>query len=298
MIFDTHANVLSHIVKKRLEGNRGIVDEYHVPEQLEGFVTGGIWTYLSELQMDLNESVTYILEELEESDNVQLVRSTDDWNEESLNIILGLQGLALITDIEHLEHIYGLGFRHASLTKDINELNHFVKEGHGGLTDLGQALIKKMNQLGMIIDLSGLKKSVMAHIFKITTGPIIASCSNCYALTPDPNNLMDKELRIIAETDGFVGVTTTGKLVSKPTVSALVDHIDYLKKLIGVRHISLGLNFMNYLKPNSHHLDECNNVRQATTIIDELYERNYSSFEVESIASANAKRVIYKILEN
>lgn len=56
MIFDTHTDILYHIVNKRLRGQRGVVESYHIPELLEGNVTGGIWTYYTDVDQTLHNN--------------------------------------------------------------------------------------------------------------------------------------------------------------------------------------------------------------------------------------------------
>ena len=98
MIFDTHADILYNIVEKRLKGERGIVESYHIPQLLEGNITGGIWAYYTDInqlpQHDFNQAVSYILEELEESPDIQVVTSKRDWADHKVNVILGLESLA------------------------------------------------------------------------------------------------------------------------------------------------------------------------------------------------------------
>ena len=107
LIFDTHTDILYNIVAKRLKGKRGIVEDYHIPEQLEGNITGGIWTYFTDVEHllcdDFDKAIGYILEEVEQSPDVQIVKSQDDWADHKVNVILGLESLAPIQDLNHLK---------------------------------------------------------------------------------------------------------------------------------------------------------------------------------------------------
>jgi len=302
LIFNTHTNVLDHIAKSQLNENNEIVDSYHIPEQLEGNVTGGIWIYSIDSKQTLinnfSQETENILSELKASDNIQLVMSKDDWDDQSVNVVLGINGLSFIEEIQDLEKIYQLGFRYGALDLSREHLNQFSFRTDKALTDKGFDLINRMNDLGMIIDVSQEDEKILKQIKQTTTKPLIASCSNCYTLTPHKNNLTDEQIKFIAETDGVIGITPTRNLLTEPTIESLVDHIDYLKKIIGIRHIALGLNFKNYLTNETSYLDECQNITQASNIIDELLKRNYNSSEVEAIATLNAKRVINKNLKD
>lgn len=306
MIFDTHTDILYNIVKHRLEGKRGVVEDYHIPELLEGNVTGGIWTYYTDIEHllhdDFDQAIQYIIEELQESENVQVVMTKSDWADHKVNVILGLEGLGSIRDIDHVVELYNKGFRHAMLTW--NEQNQFATgvgcQAELGLTLLGCELVKKMNELGMVIDVSHANLHTFEDILSVTTSPVIASHSNCYALEPHPRNLTDEQIKEIALVDGVIGVTAVSQFTNplKPDVESLVDHIDYLRNLVGVRHIALGFDFMNYLNQDYDNLIDCQSAASASLIIDELIKRGYSSMEIDGITHVNAKRVINHILKD
>ena len=308
MIFDTHTDILYHIVNKRLRGQRGVVESYHIPELLEGNVTGGIWTYYTDVDQTLHnnfdEIINYILEELEESPDVQVVLSKGDWADHKVNVILGLESLAPVKDIKHLECLYEKGFRHAMLTW--NEKNQFAAgvgcQDGSGLTLLGCELVRKMNELGMVIDVSHASVQTFDDILSISKAPVIASHSNCYSLTPHPRNLTDDQIKEIATLDGVIGVTAVKHFTNqlKPDVESLVDHIDYMKKLVGTRHIALGFDFMNYLgsEDSDSNLIDCRSAASANNVIDELIKRHYNSAEIHAITHGNAKRVINHILKD
>jgi len=244
------------------------------------------------IRSDVNQDVCYILEELQNSDNIQLVKSKDDWDDQCFNTVLGLKGVAHLKELGQLQELYHWGFRHAALVGE-----EVLEDETRGLTNFEFELIEQMNRLGMAIDITGVSPNMFSDILPVVKGPLIATCSNCYGLTPNFNNLTNNQIQEIIKTDGFIGVTTTDSLLKEATVSAFVDHIDYLKELVGTRYISTGFNFMNYLDSEISHLDKCKNVTETSYIIDELLKRNYSSLEIESITSINAKRVINKILK-
>lgn len=308
MIFDTHTDILYNIVEKRLRGQRGIVESYHIPELLEGNITGGIWTYYTDvnqlLHNNFDQAIHYIIEELEDSPDVQIVTAKGDWADHKVNVILGLESLASIRDINHLVELYEKGFRHAMLTW--NEKNQFAtgigcKDGTG-LSLLGCELIQKMNELGMVIDVSHASIQTFEDILSVTKDPVIASHSNCYSITPHPRNLTDEQIKEIALVDGVIGVTAVPHFTNhlKPDVESLVDHIDYLRDLVGTRHIALGFDFMNYLGNGclESNLIDCQSASSANNVIDELINRGYSSMDIDGITQVNAKRVINHILKD
>ncbi|MDE5977564.1 MAG: membrane dipeptidase [Turicibacter sp.] len=308
MIFDTHAAILNHIVEKRLKGEHGVVETYHIPELLEGNITGGIWTYdFDENQVAphaFDQGIRYIIEELEMSPDVQVVTTKADWTDYRVNVILGLESLSKVRDIDHLIELYNKGFRYAKLAclNKAQLTDEDLCQDNLGLSRLGYELVKNMNALGMVIDVTHTGLQTFEDIVSVTKDPIIASHANCHSITPHPKNLTDEQIKEIAMVDGVIGVTAISHLVHslKPTVSALADHIDYLRDLVGTRHIALGFDFINYLDTNQSesNLYDCLSATSANNVIDELISRGYSSREIDGITHVNAKRVINHILKD
>ena len=91
----------------------------------------------------------------------------------------------------------------------------------------------------------------------------------------------------IALVDGVIGVTAVPHFTNqlKPDVESLVDHIDYLRELVGTRHIALGFDFMNYLGDGhlESNLIDCQSASSANNVIDELVNRGYSSMDIDGI---------------
>ena len=307
MIFDTHTDILYDIVRRRLRKETQSLQDYHIPQMLEGSVTGGIWTYYTDINHKqfehIDDALVHVFEELSQTDNIHLVMHHDDWVDHKMNVLLGLEGLASIRDLNHMKLLYEQGFRHAMLTW--NEQNHYATgvagDSERGLTELGVKMVKLMNELGMVIDVSHANEKTFYDILAVAKGPILASHSNCYALQPHRRNLKDEQIKAIAKTDGVIGVTAVPSFTAdkEATIQDLVNHIDHIKKLVGIQHIALGFDFMNYLsddKKNANLID-CPSASSAHHVIDELMERGYSSYEIDRIVNLNAKRVINQILK-
>jgi len=287
MIFDTHAAILDRLVRERLEKKLDTISNYYLPQALEGHITGGIWTYGGE---DVETTVNHILAEINAVEEIHVVKSKDDWDIAAFNVILGLQ---VLNQEASIHQVYEQGFRHAAIALKENEFA--TREG---LTREGRKLVNYMNSLGMVIDVTGASNELLLEVVHETEQPLVATSANCYELMPSGANLSDDQLKTIADTGGFVGITTSLKEIhpSKPSIETLVDHIDYLREKVGSSHIALGFNFNHDLKYKTPTLEGCRKPSQAIHVIDELYKRNYTSSEIEAIASTNAKRVINSIL--
>ncbi len=119
-----------------------------------------------------------------------------------------------------------------------------------GLTDLGKELIKRCNELGILIDLSHLNEQGFWDVARISTVPLVATHSNVHALCPSTRNLTDRQLDAIHESGGLVGLNFAvndlredGDRNADTPLELLVRHIDYLVEHLGLDGVALGTDF-------------------------------------------------------
>jgi membrane dipeptidase len=289
-----------------MNNQKNIIKDYHLPQLLNGNITGGIWTYYTDVNKPLckfNQAIDYIMDEIElASDYIHIVKNKEDIKPNKVNVLLGFESLQPIKDLKHLKKMVDLGFRHAMLTW--NEENHFATGVHGsenrGLTEQGVELIEFMNKNHMLIDISHANIHTADEILKASTSPVIASHSNIYNLCPNPRNLQDFQILKLTGNGGAVGITAVKSFVNpkEPTVANMVNHIDYLKEKNLVNHIMLGLDFMDYLNGpfNNSNLTDLPSAQFTYNLIEELNKRNYTEDEVNKITHKNALRIINQVL--
>ena len=219
MIFDAHCDIWTHVARKRLEGERDIMRNYHLNKFKESDINGGIFVVWVDPPYDKNpkyrttQILSKIKEEIKDCDDiVHIVKKSEDFDiakkSNKIAILIGMEGLQAIEDnIDDIEKLYSFGVRHASLTW--NEENKLATGAKGnidrGLTEDGAKLIKKMEELGMILDVSHTNEKTFWDICKVATKPFIASHSNCRSLCDVPRNLTDDQLKEIAIRNGVVG---------------------------------------------------------------------------------------------
>lgn len=146
---------------------------------------------------------------------------------------------------------YNLGVRLMHLT--YNRRN-FIGDGcaepaNGGLSELGRDLIRKMNQVGIIVDTahSGIQTTLDAA--KASQKPIMASHTGAKAILNHIRCKSDAELKAIADTDGLIGVYAYPNMLGpNANLNTMLDHIDYIAKLVGVEHVAIGTD-INYHDP-------------------------------------------------
>lgn len=300
MFFDAHSDLLYDIVARRLKGEQQIIQN-HLPTLRQGNFIGGIWNYYNDPKRslcDFQEALLQIEQEFREQKDVQIIRSGSDLEGKGrFHVLLGLEGLSPIRDEKHLEEVYDRGFRHAMLTW--NEENQFATgakgDAHRGLTDQGRKLIEKMEQLGMILDVSHANEKTFYDLLSVVQRPIIASHSNAWEICPHVRNLKKEQAKEIANFGGLIGVTTVRYFTDpeRPTVSRFVDHLDYFKNIVGIDHLMIGFDFIDYLEDSSDgNLIECPNMAHTQPIVMELEKRKYTTTEIEKIASHNVIRFL------
>jgi membrane dipeptidase len=124
--------------------------------------------------------------------------------------LMGVEGgHAIENSLEKLDTLYARGVRYMTLTW--NNGNDWAgssmdKDRAGGLSDFGRQVVRRMNELGMLVDVSHVSDSTFWDVIATSTRPIIASHSSCRALASHPRNLTDDQLRAIARNGGVVGI--------------------------------------------------------------------------------------------
>lgn len=167
-----------------------------------------------------------------------------------LGIIFHFQGSSpLDNNLDLVNKYHKLGVRVMQLT--YNSRNTFgcgcEVEIDTGLTKEGYALVERMNQVGILIDVSHAGYKTALDIIGASKKPVVLSHSNAAALCPSARNVPDEVIYAIAEKDGVIGLNAFSPLITKnvpqATLDQFLDHIDYIVKLVGIDHVSLGLDY-------------------------------------------------------
>lgn len=178
------------------------------------------------------------------------IRRTDDIlqakREGKLGVMLGFQNAThLNRDIRNVDFFYNLGIRQIQLT--YNELNALgagsTERKDVGLSDFGVAVVERMNELGVLVDLSHVGVQTTFDAIEVSKRPVIFSHSNCRALNDNPRCKSDEQIRKLAAKGGVMGITTVNFFVSNKPRSTLDDyiaHIEHVVKLVGIDHVAIG----------------------------------------------------------
>lgn len=329
-IFDAHADIITDISVHRKKGEENIVKNYHLERFKKGEIMGAIfsaWLDNSYPDETTEKEFIYMLNSASHEINsnpdiFNVIKNKGDFEKGltngKFNVLMGVEGLRAIgNNLDWIDSLYLLGYRHATLTwNEKNSLAAGAKaEIDTGLSELGKEAVKKMNKLGMIVDVSHASEKTFWGIYETSTKPIIASHSNAKALCNVPRNLTDEQIKAIAKSGGVIGINAYAGFIKEcaysnpvpsayvdnsqnPTISDLVDHIDYIVKLTDINHVGFGFDFCEYLSEELRMSipKDFENCSKAQNIILELRKRGYSEENIEKIAYKNFMRVIDEVL--
>lgn len=236
------------------------------------------------------------------------VRTADDIirakSEGKLAAVLAVEGgHAIDNSLEVLRIYHKLGVRIMTLTW--NNSNDWADSAvnpkpDGGLTDFGREVVREMNRIGMIVDISHVSDKTFWDALETSDAPIIASHSSARALCDHPRNMTDGMIKALAQRGGAVFVNFYPKYLTKHvegtdpplvTVERVVDHIQHMVDLVGADHVGLGSDFDGL--PNlPEGIEECTKMPVITEL---LLERGFSEEEVRKILGGNFLRVFREV---
>ena len=203
------------------------------------------------------ELVRDALEEADACESLAVLRTARDLDESlaagRVALLLHLEGCRpLMGSLAGLHELYDIGIRSAQLTWNLgNELADGIGvPDPGGLTPLGRDVVRELQRLGVLVDVSHLAPRGVEDVLALADGPVVASHANAAALAPHPRNLDDDQIRAIAATGGVVGLCFFPPFIGTPaTVDRLLDHADHVAALVGPEHLALGPDYVEMALP-------------------------------------------------
>lgn len=253
--------------------------------------------------LDMLDAVTSEAARL--SDDLHLIISADDIETVEktgkIGVMLSIEdGAALEGSLSALRAMYKLGVRAMGLTwNGRNELGEGVGAAVGrgrGLTPFGRDVVREMNRLGMVVDVSHLSEAGFWDVLDVSTEPIIASHSNARALCDHPRNLTDEQIKALAERGGVMGINFFVPFLRRDgqaSIDDIVRHIDHIVGLVGPAHVGFGSDFDGISRTPTGAED----VGRLPAITEALLRRGYREDDVRGILGNNFLRVIRQILQ-
>ena len=165
-----------------------------------------------------------------------------------------------------------------------------------GLTPDGERLVKRCNELKIMVDLSHINEAGFWDVARISDAPLVATHSNAHALCPHARNLTDKQLDAIAESDGMVGLNFAvaflrgdGGMHADTPVSDMIGHLDHLIARLGEDRVGLGSDFDGAVVP-----EEIGSSAGLPTLVEAMREAGYGEALIEKICWRNWLRALDK----
>lgn len=244
---------------------------------------------------------------LEESGDFRIATTAADIEkakeEGAVSALLSIEGgEALEGSLSLLRGFYRLGIRAIGLTwNQRNDIADGVgeKSAKSGLTDFGVSLVKEMERLGMLVDVSHLADSSFWAVDAVAERPYIASHSNARALCQSRRNLTDEQLEALAKKGGVVGMNFLPGFVDNDpnqcSLARMCDHIDHIKRVAGIDHVGLGSDFDGYgVAPGAPVVMK--DVSEMPLLTAELLSRGYTEEEIKKVLGGNWLRVYREVL--
>lgn len=233
-------------------------------------------------------------------------------------VIMGLQNADQFREAKDVKAFHQLGLRCAQLTYNSQNLigSGSTDRIDGGVSDYGVEIIKAMNEVGMLIDVSHCGDRTTLDAIELSPRPIAITHSNCRALNDHPRLKTDEAIRKLAAKGGVMGITGVRMFVSAKeptTVENVVDHIDHVAKLVGIEHVGIGTDsdLMGYddMPPDQYKqlkasykasyafrdkidTDGFDHPQKIYDLTEALLRRGYGEDNVQAVLGGNFRRLL------
>lgn len=202
--------------------------------------------------------------------------------------MLSIEGLQdLEGQIGNLDRLHDAGFRMAGLAHFFD--NDVAGSMHGihksGLTPMGVQVVRRMEALGMIVDIAHASHATVAQVLAMARRPVVSSHGGVQATCKVNRNLTDDEIKGIARTGGVIGIGYWDGAVCSTAPSAIANAIVHVRDLVGIDHVGLGSDFDGAVTTGF-------DSSQLVEITQALVDRGFSQAEIRKVMGGNVLRVI------
>lgn len=288
--------------------------ETDIPRLIQGGVKAQFWSVYVPVETRAQKAA--LLTTMEQIDLVHLMCQTyPDVFEIALTVadierivaenkiasLIGVEGgHSIENSLANLKRLYDRGARYMTLTHSKNTEwadSATDQAEHGGLNEMGREIVKEMNRLGMLVDISHVSEAVMEQVLEMSKSPVIFSHSSAKAINSHPRNVPDAILKRLPENGGVVMVNfMSGFIVpdaqleqnrrARGTIHDVMDHIEHIIQVAGIDHVGIGSDF-DGVSSLPIGLDD---VSYYPAITQLMLERGYSAADVHKLLGENVMR--------
>ncbi|MDD2294030.1 MAG: dipeptidase [Bacteroidales bacterium] len=313
---DTHTDTAIHLSHPKYDENGNYKGQITFPKMKEGGLDAAFFAiYLGQGPCDevsSKKATQYAVNEINlfkeyvsrHAEEAEIAWCADDFwkikNKGKSAVLFAIEnGYALGKEISNVEMFYKMGVRAITLSHNYNNdicdaSRDSVVRWHG-LSPYGLQVVKEMNRLGIIVDISHTSTETLFDCIEASAAPIIATHSCVWNLKDHPRNLKDDEIKAIAAKGGVIQVTTGRWALSwlphaQVNVSTFCDHVDYVKHLVGVEHVGIGTDF-----DGGGGMNQLEDVTKMKNITIELLRRGWTDEEIKLFWGENVIRVMKEV---
>lgn len=314
IVVDTHVEtplLMSENNKVRLRSNQGQVSLEKLRQGGTDVVFFSIYVNPYRYQKIAKSQADFIIKTLKNE-----IEANQDWIELATSYadiqrivksgkiagLMGMEGADPIGEsLDNINYFYKQGVRYIGPTWSTHTLmadsSGQPKPRWNGLSKFGKMAITRMNDLGMLIDVSHLSDASFNDVLKLSSAPVIASHSGVDGILVHSRNLSNEMLKLLSLNGGVVGIVFYPPHLSKDgkaDVGTVIDHIEYAMKVAGPDHVGLGSDFDGLDRPPPVGLKDASDFPAIT---QELKKRGHSDEDVYKILGGNFMRVFEQVLK-
>jgi membrane dipeptidase len=356
ILVDTHNDILTECFEKHVSFDQNL--KGITQSDLQRFKQGGVDVQVFSVWCDGKKQhpYEYALSQIDtlyatirrNPDKIALVKNSSELlrvvKEKKLAAMIGVEGGHMMeNDLGKLDTLFQLGVRYMTLTWNnsnpwatsaMEETHDSLLHQPKGLSEFGKQVVRRMNKLGMLVDLSHVGERTFWDAIAAATKPVLVSHSCAYRLCPVFRNLKDDQIKAVAKNGGVIDINFYSAFVDsnfvsrekifierhqaefdslskiyndedevrqilfnrypekyygiRPTLSQLIDQIDYMVKLAGIDHVGIGSDF-DGIDSSPQQLDD---VTTYPLITKALLGRGYSRKDIDKILGENFIRVL------